>query len=94
MLQLFLNIIFKITHLWLCRACDCMGGGPLVTAGASQAVAFLGARGLRDRGLQRAGSIVAERGLSCSEARGIFLGQGRNPSILHWQAVSLSLSHQ
>ena len=63
-------------------------GGSLVTAGASRAVASLGARGLRDRGLQRAGSIAVERGLSCSEAHGIFLGQGRNPSVLHWQAVS------
>ena len=33
-------------------------------------------------------------GLSCSVASGIFPGQGSNPCLLHWQADSLSLSHQ
>ena len=28
-------------------------------------------------------------GLSCSAARGIFLAQGSNPCLLHWQADSL-----
>ena len=32
--------------------------------------------------------------LSCSKARGIFLGQGSNSRLLHWQANSLPLSHQ
>ena len=27
-------------------------------------------------------------GISCSTARGIFLGQGSNPCLLHWQADS------
>ena len=33
-------------------------------------------------------------GLSCSVARGIFLDQGSNLCLLHWQADSLPLSHQ
>ena len=33
-------------------------------------------------------------GLSCSTARGIFLDQGSNLCILHWQVDSLPLSHQ
>ena len=34
------------------------------------------------------------QGLSCFSARGIFLDQGSNPCLLHWQAGSLPLSHQ
>ena len=44
--------------------------------------------------LQSTGSLVAAHGLSCSEACGIFPSQGLNPCLLHWQAVSLPLSHQ
>ena len=34
-------------------------------------------------------SVVAAQGLSCSEARGIFLDRGSNPSPLHcWQVDS------
>ena len=33
-------------------------------------------------------------GLSCFAARGIFLDQGSNPYLLHWQVDSLSLNHQ
>ena len=32
--------------------------------------------------------------LSCSMTCGIFLDQGSNPCLLHWQADSLPLSHQ
>ena len=39
-------------------------------------------------GLQSAGSVVVEHGLSCSAARGIFPDQGSNPCPLHWQADS------
>ena len=39
-------------------------------------------------------SIVGVHGLSCSEACGIFLDQGSNPCLLHWQVDSLPLSHQ
>ena len=37
--------------------------------------------------------VVAHR-LSHSAACGIFLDQGSNPCLLHWQADSLPLSHQ
>ena len=32
--------------------------------------------------------------LSCSEVCKIFLDQGSNPCLLHWQADSLPLNHQ
>ena len=40
------------------------------------------------------GSIAVVHGFSCSEACGIFLGQGSNLCVLHRQADSLPLSHQ
>ena len=39
-------------------------------------------------------SIVVAHGLSCSLVCGIFPDQGSNLCLLHWQAVSLPLSHQ
>ena len=39
-------------------------------------------------------SEVVAHGLSCSEARGVFLDQGSNPSPLLWQVDSLPLSHK
>ena len=39
-------------------------------------------------GLDSTGSIVVAHGLSCSEACGIFLDQGSNPRLLHWQVDS------
>ena len=44
-------------------------------------------------GLQSPGSIVVVLGLSFSAARGIFLDQGLNLHLLHWQADSLLLGH-
>ena len=47
--------------------------------------------GLQARGLQylwHTGSVVVARGLSCSEACGIFPDQGSSPCPLHWQADS------
>ena len=37
-------------------------------------------------------SAVVVHGLHCSMARGIFLDQGSNPCLLHWQVDSLPLS--
>ena len=45
-------------------------------------------------GLWSTGSITVVYGLSSSEACGIFLDQGLNPCLLHWQADSLPLSHE
>ena len=39
-------------------------------------------------------SIVVAHGRSCSSVCGIFPDQGSNLCLLHWQAVSLPLSHQ
>ena len=44
--------------------------------------------------LQGVGSVVVAHGLSCSEACGIFMDQGLNPCLLHWQVGSLPLSHR
>ena len=44
--------------------------------------------------LWSSGSIVVVHGLSCSTACGIFLDQGSNPCLLHWQVDSVPLSHQ
>ena len=38
--------------------------------------------------------VVVVRGLSCSVEWGLFLDQGWNLCLLHWQADSLPLSHQ
>jgi len=43
---------------------------------------------------QSTGSIVVVHRLSCSAAGGIFLKQGPNSCLLHWQMDSLPLSHQ
>jgi len=45
-------------------------------------------------GLQSTGSMAVTHRLSCSTACGVFLDQGLNPCLLHWQADSLPLSHQ
>ena len=37
---------------------------------------------------------VVVRGLSCSTACGIFLDQGSNPRLPHWQVDTLLLNHQ
>ena len=44
-------------------------------------------------GLQRTGPVVVVHGLSCSKPCGIFRSRDQN-CLLHWQANSLSLSHQ
>ena len=38
-------------------------------------------------------SVAAAHGPSCSAARGIFLNQGSETCLLHWQADSLPLTH-
>ena len=60
-------------------------------------VSLITEHGLWVLGLQwllHVGSTVAALRLSCSLACGIFLDQGSNPCVLHWQADSLPLSHQ
>ena len=50
---------------------------------------FCQSTGSRSMGFSRFGD-----GLSCSTACGIFLDQGSNPCLLHWQADSYRLYHQ
>ena len=45
-------------------------------------------------GLQSTGSVVVACRLSCSEACRLFLDQGSNLSLWHWQVDSLPLSHR
>ena len=40
------------------------------------------------------GSVEVAHGLCCSTTCGIFLDQGLNPCLLHWQVGSLPLSHR
>ena len=72
-----------VAVLWLLIAV----ASPVVECGLSSSV-------LAAPRLQSAGSVVVMHGVSCSEARGIFPDQGSNLCLLHWQADSLSLSHQ
>ena len=44
--------------------------------------------------LWSAGSVVVAHGLHCSVAYGIFLDQGLNTCLLHWQTESRPLHHQ
>ena len=90
------TVVLNFSLFWLCRAfvgvrASCCGG--LCPCGAR-------ALGPWTRELQLTGSraqapqLWCPRGLSCSAARGIFLGQELNPCLLHWQAASLPLSPQ
>ena len=54
----------------------------------------LWAQGWRLPGLQDTGSGVVVCGLSCSLACTIFLTQGSNLCLLHWQMDSFPLNHQ
>ena len=48
----------------------------------------------REGAPRQAGSAVVVQELSCSVACEIFLDQGLNQCLLHWQAGSLPLSHR
>ena len=52
------------------------------------------AQQLRLLGSRAQVQLAAAHRLSCSSACGIFLDQGSNPCLLHWQADSSPLSHQ
>ena len=60
----------------------------------AQALGLLGSRSCSSRTLESTGSIVVAHGLSCSTACGIFLAQGSNMCVLHWQVDSLLLTLQ
>ena len=90
--------------------CCCSGSSLVTVCGLLTVVSSLvKSMGYMVRGLQQlwhigsmvvvhgflsAGLIVVARRLSCFAACGILLDWGLNPHLLHWQAVSLPLSHQ
>ena len=84
---------YKYNGMWV-QASDC---GSFSNCGAwalGTRAAVVAAGGLRSFSFQSTGSMVAVHGLSYSTACGIFLNQGSNLGLLHWQADSLPLSHQ
>ena len=60
----------------------------------ASATAVCGLSSCSSHALQSTGSTVVVHRPSCSVACQIFLDQGLNLYLLHWQADSLSLSHQ
>jgi len=53
-----------------------------------------GASPVAEHGSRRTVSVVVAHGLRCPTACGIFLAQGLNLFLLHWQADSYPLCHQ
>ena len=102
-LSLYLSIVLKIfLFLALLGLCCCTGFSLAAMLGFLIAVASFVERGLSRAsglqqfsvpGLQSTASIVVMHGLSCSIAYGIFLEQGSNLCLLHWQVDPLPLSH-
>ena len=97
---IFLNFIYL--HLFLAvLGLHCYAGFSLVTAkvGSVQASQCCGEQALGHvdfsgcgSRLWSMGSVVVEHGLSCPMASGVFMEQGLNPCLLHWQVDSLSPS--
>ena len=81
----YIPMTFKNSYFLFELWC-CVGFSPVVAGGGQSLVV--------KRGLQRTGSIVVVLRLSCSAAHEIFLDQGSNPCLLHWQVDSLPLSYQ
>ena len=107
--SLFHNFICLLTAMLglLCRLSSSCGSRRLLSSRGARAsncgsVSCCRAQALGCVGLRSCGSQAREHGLnSCdpeglsgSLACGIFLDQGLNQSLLHWQANSLPLSHQ
>ena len=83
--------------IWAFPSCGQWEGGKLgcgVRASHCGSFSCWGAQALGGTGFSscgaRVGSVVAAPGLSCSTACGIFLVQGLNLSLLHWQADFLT----
>ena len=98
----FCFIILFLAVLGLCcctwTSCSKRSCSPAVERRLLSALVSLGfGAGSRVQGpqqLQHEGSAVVAHGLSCSEACGIFPGQGLNSCPLHWQADSQALDHK
>ena len=73
-----------------CSDFSCCGARALGAQASVAAIHELSSRSL----WARADSVVVMRGVSGSAACAIFGDHGSNSCLLHWQADSLSLSHQ
>ena len=89
---LFLKKDYYLFLVVLCLCC-CLSSSLVVAIGGYCLVAEVSL--VAEHGLQSTGSEVVHR-LSCSAApgSGIFLDQGLNLCLLHWQVDSLPLYHQ
>ena len=78
---------FKIYFICLCLCWVFIAALRLSLVVASRGYSLVAVLGL----LIAAVSLVAEHGLSCPTACGIFPNQGSNPCLLHWQVDSFFL---
>ena len=80
--QCFLKLILAVLGL-----CCCMGFCLLAANGGCAVVVTQVSHcsGISCWGSQEAGSVLVAGRLSCSSVCGIFLDQGSNPCLLHWQ---------
>ena len=92
-----------LSHVWLCDPMDCSTPGLCEALhGLCEALHGLcGAQGsvIVAHGLRSQSSWASEHRLGRYDARtqlllGIFLAQGLNPCLLHWQMDSFPLSHE
>ena len=83
----------SILCFWLYRIFVVTWAFPLVSASEGTLAAH-GLRSCSSRVLEHRLSSCGSRLTCCSTAHGIFLHQGSNPCLLHWQADSLPLSLQ
>ena len=89
---IYLFIFDSIGSSLLCGLLVAVSGSYSLVAGHRlvTAVASL----IEGHRFQNMGSIAVAQGLRCSVASGIFLDQGSDSCLLHWQVDSLLLSHQ
>ena len=93
-------LFIYLFYLWLCWVFISVRGlSPVVASGGHSSSRCAGLSLsrpllLRSTGSNRAGSVIAAYGPSCSAACGILPDQGSNPCPLHWQADSQPLRHQ
>ena len=92
--------IYLFIYFWLCWVFVSVRGlSPVAASGGHSSSRCAGISLSRplllwSTGSRRAGSVAVAHWPSCSAACGIFLDQGSNPCLLHWQADSQPLRHQ
>ena len=92
------RFFFFFRFLALLGLCCCKGLSLAAGSGGYSPVAMrrllIAVASLVEHWLQSTDSVIVAHGLGCSAACGIFLDQGSNPCLQHWQVDSLTLSHQ